>query len=142
MSCWHRWTVGLVACCLALTARIDVPLADDTPQATQPIESASSQIGRSIFIVNDVDGKSGDAPAQHVAVNDDIVFEEDITTGDYAKAVLEFRDGSTFEIGPDAVVRIDSFIFNPEESTSHKAIQVSRGVFRYVSGYIASDQDT
>jgi hypothetical protein len=144
----RRWVVGLAACCLAFAARIDVPLADDTPQAAQPAEAAqptetaSSQIGRSIFVVNDVDGKSGDAPARHVAVNDDIVFEEDITTGDDAKAVLEFRDGSTFEIGPDAAVRIDSFIFNPAESTSHKTIQVTRGVFRYVSGYVASDQDT
>jgi hypothetical protein len=56
--------------------------------------------------------------------------------------VIEFRDGSTFEIGPDAAVRIDSFVFNPEESTSHKALQVTRGVFRYVSAYVASDQDT
>jgi len=142
MSCRRRWIVGLVACCLALTTRVNVPLADDAPQAAQPVESASSQIGRSIFVVNDVDGKSGDAPAQRIAVNDDIVFEEDITTGDDAKAVLEFRDGSTFEIGPDAAVRIDLFIFNPAESTSHKAIQVTRGVFRYVSGYVASDQDT
>ena len=56
--------------------------------------------------------------------------------------MIEFRDGSTFEIGPDAAVRIDSFVFNPEESTSHKALHVTRGVFRYVSGYVASDQDT
>ncbi len=56
--------------------------------------------------------------------------------------MLEFRDGSTFEIGPDAAVRIDLFVFNPEESTSHKALQVTRGVFRYVSAYVASDQDT
>lgn len=101
-----------------------------------------SQIGRSIFVVNDVDGQTGDAPAKHIAVNDDILFEEDITTGDAAKAILEFRDGSTFEIGPDAAVRIDAFVFNPEESTSHKTLNVTRGVFRYVSAYVASDQDT
>jgi len=39
-------------------------------------------------------------------------------------------------------VRIDSFVFNPEESTSRKALQVTRGVFRYVSGYAAGDQET
>jgi hypothetical protein len=39
-------------------------------------------------------------------------------------------------------VRIDSFVFNPEESTSHKALSVTRGVFRYVSAYVASDQNT
>jgi hypothetical protein len=122
---------------LAFAAR-----ADDTPATSPSTETAASQIGRSIFIVNDVDGQTGDAPAKHIAVNDDILFEEDITTGDAAKAILEFRDGSTFEIGPDAAVRIDAFVFNPEESTSHKTLSVTRGVFRYVSAYVASDQDT
>ena len=95
-----------------------------------------------MVVVSDVDGQSGNAPAKHIAVNDNIVFQEDITTGNGAKAVIEFRDGSTFELGPDAAARIDAFIFNPEESTSHKALQVTRGVFRYVSGYVSSDQNT
>ena len=117
--------------------------ADDTPPAaTPPASTTVSQIGRSIFVANTVDGQSGDTPARHIAVNDDILFQEDITTGSDAKAVIEFRDGSTFELGPDAAVRIDSFVFNPEESTSHKALNVTRGVFRYVSAYVASDQDT
>ncbi len=132
------WAAGLFAGCLTLSAR-----ADDTPPPTNATgPAASPQIGRSIFVANEVDGQAGDAPAQHIAVNDDIVFQEDITTGGDAKAVIEFRDGSTFEMGPNAAVRIDSFIFNPEESTSHKALQVTRGVFRYVSAYVASDQDT
>jgi hypothetical protein len=121
--------------------------ADDAPPAnnsssTPPADTAPVQIGRSILVVKDVDGQLGDAPAHRLKINDDIVFSEDITTGADAKTVIEFRDGSTFEIGADAVVRIDAFIFNPEESTSHKAVQVTRGVFRYVSGYVASDQDT
>lgn len=113
--------------------------AEDTPQ---PAPATASEVGRSIFVVNDVDGKTGDAPARRIVVNDDIVFDEDIITGADAKAVVEFRDGSTFEVGPGAVVRIDAFIFNPEESTSSKTIQVTQGVFRYVSGYVASNQDT
>lgn len=127
------WSVVVLASLLALAAR-----AEDAP----PPAGEASEIGRSIFIANDVDGKTGDGPAKRIAVNDDIVFEEDIATGDDAKAVIEFRDGSTFEIGPDAAVRIDSFVFNPEESTSHKALSVTHGVFRYVSGYAAGDQET
>src|SRR6185312_5951898 len=90
---------------------------------------------------NEVEGQAGEAPAKQIAGNDDIVFNEDITTGAEAKTIVEFRDGSTFEVGPDAVVRIDSFVFNPEESTSHKTLQVTRGVFRYVSGYVSGDQE-
>ena len=135
----RSWILALVASCLALTAH-----ADDAPPPAQPAAATSTtgDIGRSVVVVNDVDGQSGDAPAKRIVVNDDIVFQEDITTGDGAKAVIEFRDGSTFEIGPNAAVRIDSFIFNPEESTSHKALSVARGVFRYVSGYVSSDQNT
>jgi hypothetical protein len=128
---------------IGLFAMPDARADDAPPQPAAPAADAQPmQIGRSIVVVNDVDGQYGDAPAKRIAVNDDILFAEDITTGADAKTVLEFRDGSTFELGPDAVVRIDSFIFNPEESTSHKAIQVTQGVFRYVSGYVASDQDT
>jgi hypothetical protein len=121
----------------------ETPAASGQPVAEPPpAEPAANQIGRSIFVANDVDGRWGEAPPQRVAVNDDILFEEDITTGADSKAVIEFRDGSTFEVGPDAVVRIDSFVFNPEESVSEKSVQVTRGVFRYVSGYVASNQDT
>lgn len=118
------------------------PAEAKPPAEAQPAEAAANQIGRSIFVVNDVDGKSGEAAPKRIAVDDDIVFDEDITTGADAKTVLEFRDGSTFEMGPDAVARIDAFVFNPEESTSQKSVQVSRGVFRYVGGYLASNQDT
>jgi hypothetical protein len=125
---------------LAVAAAIAVGLL--APRAGADNPPAAVDVGRSIFIANDVDGQAGDAPPRRIAVNDDIVFQEDITTGDAAKAVIEFRDGSTFEIGPNAVVRIDSFVFNPEESTSQKALNVTRGVFRYVSGYVAGDQNT
>jgi hypothetical protein len=135
------WPIAFAAIAVTLAAR-----ADDAPPANPPAAASqgggqSSEIGRSILVINDVDGQSGDAAPRRIAVNDDIVFAEDITTGDDAKTVIEFRDGSTFEIGPDAAIRIDSFIFNPEESTGHKAVTVSRGVFRYVSGFVASDQE-
>jgi len=142
-TAWRR--AALVVLAIAVVA--GAAQADDAPPAnnpapTPPSDAAPIQIGRSILVVKDVDGQLGDAPAHRLKINDDIVFSEDITTGADAKTVIEFRDGSTFEIGADAVIRIDSFIFNPEESTSHKAVQVTRGVFRYVSGYVASDQDT
>jgi hypothetical protein len=123
------WPLAALLVCTAFAAEA----ADEAP---------ADDIGRSTFVANQVDGQAGTAPAKHIAVNDGILFQEDVTTGDAAKTILQFRDGSTFEIGPNAVVRIDSFVFNPEESTSQKTLQVARGVFRYVSGYAAGDQNT
>ncbi|MBV8779495.1 MAG: FecR domain-containing protein, partial [Alphaproteobacteria bacterium] len=127
-------STGLLLCIASVGHAAD-------PPAERTASVAVTEIGRSIFVANDVDGQAGDAPAKRISVNDDIVFGEDVTTGADAKTVIEFRDGSTFEIGPDAAIRIDAFVFNPEESTSHKTLSVTRGVFRYVSGYVASDQE-
>jgi hypothetical protein len=100
------------------------------------------EIGRSIFVVNDVEGQFGDAPAKRITINDDVVFSEDVTTGAESKTAIEFRDGSTLEVGPGSVVRIDSFVFNPDEGVSQKALQVGSGVFRYVSAFTTADQST
>jgi hypothetical protein len=127
---WSKWCVAPLA--IALTA---IPSFAAVPPP-------SLDIGHSIFVVNIVDGQIGDTPPTLLRIGDDIVFREDISTGADAKTVIEFRDGSTFEVGPDAVIRIDEFVFNPEESVGHKTLSVTRGVFRYVSGFVANDQDT
>jgi hypothetical protein len=111
-------------------------------QASPALPDEPLAIGRSIFVVADVEGRLGEAPPKRIAINDDVAFQEDITTGDDAKTIIEFRDGSTFEVGPGSVVRIDSFVFNPDEGVSRKAMSVGRGVFRYISGYAAPQQDT
>jgi hypothetical protein len=121
-----RWCLGLMA---ALIVFDQCAAAD-----------VSVEIGRSIFVVSDVEGQLGDAPPKRIAINDDIVFSEDITTGAEAKTAVEFRDGSTLEVGPGSVVRIDTFVFNPEEAVSRKALQVGRGVFRYVSAVSTAEQ--
>ena len=99
---WPKWCVALLA--IALTAIIPSFAAVQPP---------SLDIGHSIFVVNIVDGQIGDTPPTLLRIGDDTVFQEDISTGAEAKTVIEFRDGSTFEVGPDAVIRIDEFVFNP-----------------------------
>ena len=112
------------------------------PAAGAVEEPAPLDIGRSILVLNEVNGQYAAQPPKRLVINDDIVFDEDIITSNEAKTIIEFRDGSVLEVGADAVIRIDAFVFNPAEGTSRKTLQVTRGVFRYVSGYIPGDQDT
>jgi hypothetical protein len=112
------------------------------PSALIAASDPRIEIGRSVVVVNQVEGKWREESPKRLQINDDIIFEEDVTTRSDAKTVIEFRDGSTFELGPDAVVRIDSFIYNPQESTSHKTLSITSGAFRYMSGSQAHDQDT
>ena len=120
------WASALVAACLSFPALADAPI----------------EIGRTIFVAKDVQGRMGEEQPKRILVNDDVLYQEYILTADQAETIMEFRDGSTFEVGPGAVVRIDSFVFNPDEGISHKAVSVGRGVFRYISGLSAKEQDT
>lgn len=67
-------------------------------------------------------------------LNDKVFFKQQIITKDQGKAIVTFRDGSTFEIAPNAVVILDEFIFNPTEGVSEKSVNVLKGTFRYISG--------
>jgi hypothetical protein len=105
-------------------------------------EPPKIEVGRSALVVNHVVGKFGAAEPAPIKLDDQVLFNEDISTGKAAKTVVQFRDGSTFAMGPDAVAKIDSFIFNPDESVSKKTVTVTQGVFRYISGFSAKDQNT
>jgi hypothetical protein len=134
---------------LAFALRVTLPavglglVAAVTPSATvAAADQPQIDIGRSVVIVNLVKGQYGNQAPKELKINDDIVFQEDIYTGTQAKTVIEFRDGSTFELGANAVARIDSFIYNPRENTSHKTLSITSGAFRYLSGSTVRDQDT
>jgi hypothetical protein len=91
-------------------------------------------VGRAALVQNDVRGQVAGGAARRMVVEDDILFQEVIQAGDDARALVEFRDGSTLDIGPGALVTIDRFLFNPAEGRSERAVSVVRGVFRYISG--------
>jgi len=91
-------------------------------------------VGRAASVVEDVQGRIGDQPPKRITVDERLFFEQRIITTDNSRTVVEFRDGSELQIGPDAVVSLDRFVFNPFESKSEKVITSLSGAFRYVSG--------
>ena len=104
--------------------------------APEPID-----VGHSAYVLNIVNGQAPRERPVVIRLNDKVVFEEEVAAGHEAKTTIEFRDGSLFSLGPDAQARIDSFVFNPKEGTGHKTLAVTRGVFRYLSGFASPDQE-
>src|SRR5579859_8080537 len=121
-----RCAAGALA---ALLAFAPAAFADNSP--------AAIDVGHSAYVLNRVDGQPPQARPVVIRLNDKIVFQEVVAAGHQAKTTIEFRDGSLFSLGPDAKARIDSFVFDPQRSTSHKTLAVTRGVFRYLSGFAA-----
>ena len=74
-------------------------------------------------------------------VGNDVQPNERITTGTNDKAHIVFLDGSSLTVGPNSVLTIDKFVYDPERKTGELALNASRGVFRFVGGAISKNAE-
>ena len=100
------------------------------------------RVGVASTVVEDVRGSLANQEPKRMVVGEDVFFDERVITTTAARAVVQFRDRSTLDIGPDATVVIDRSVFNPEESNTEKVMTVVKGAFRFVSGVTTKTADT
>lgn len=66
------------------------------------------------------------------------VFEgERVQTGDGSAISLRFADGTKFDLGADAMLKVDEFKYGKEVEEDSIATSILKGAFRFVSGLIA-----
>lgn len=99
-------------------------------------------IGHVSSLQNEVITRTAETGEEKLQLNDKLYFKQQIITKENAKAVVTFRDGSTFAIAPKSVVVLDEFIFNPAENVSEKSVKVLKGTFRYISGFAIKNAKT
>jgi hypothetical protein len=99
-------------------------------------------VGRAAIIQDVVKGRTTPTDERVIKLNDILLFQEQIVTGPKSKAIIEFRDGTTLELGPNGALTLDKMVFDPEAGKKDKAVSISRGLFRLVSGAAAPDSTT
>ncbi|MGH7029092.1 MAG: FecR family protein [Stellaceae bacterium] len=77
---------------------------------------------------------------RRLALGQDVLFNERITTGAEGQTQVLFVDESTLSVGPNANMMIDQFVYNPNAGTGKLVASLTRGVFRFVGGKL-SKQD-
>jgi len=80
------------------------------------------------------------APAtvgRNVISGDAIFLGDRITTGADAGLQVMLMDQTVFQIGPNAALTIDEFVYNPETSAGRLTASIAKGAFRFVTGRIA-----
>lgn len=119
-------------------------LAGTTLAATVPALANVDAVlvGRAALVEQDVRTRSPGNDVKIIKVDDTIAFQQQILTGANSRALIEFRDGSTLEAGPNSAITIDRFVFDPEAGTREKTITISRGVFRLATGLAVSNSNT
>lgn len=67
----------------------------------------------------------------------DIQADELITTRQDDRAHVVFLDGTSVTLGPNAQIKIDKFVYDPDKKLGDIALSVTSGVFRVVGGKIS-----
>lgn len=106
---------------------------------------AASPSWARVGVASVVDGEpKGLPPAgteRVLQVGNDMAPNERVTTGANDKAHIVFLDGSSLTVGPNSVLTIDKFVYDPERKTGEMTLTASRGVFRFVGGAISKNAE-
>ncbi len=82
-----------------------------------------------------VDGKE-----RIVKLGDAIYADDTIKTNGDGKAQLIFEDRSTITINENSELKIDKFIFDPNQSAGEMAVENVKGAFRFIGGALSKNK--
>lgn len=102
--------------------------------ASVSAQSSPTQIGIAAAVVSEVKLSSAQSPKpKPVSVRQRIALADLIQTGKGGRLQVLLLDRSTFTIGPNSVLRIDRFVYDPSRGRT-SGTSVVRGAFRFMSG--------
>ena len=76
-----------------------------------------------------------------VAQGTDLQIGQRIITGADGRAHLMFLDGTAVTVGPNSVLQIDKFAYDPASKTGAMTLDVQQGTIRFVGGAISKTAD-
>ena len=79
------------------------------------------------------------ASGKVLTLGKEVVHKERIRTSESGSVQLLFLDRSTMNIGPNADVTIDEYVFDPRTNTGKMTASIGKGLMRFVGGQISHD---
>ena len=129
---WGHIKNSVIAPATVFATIAALALSDVSPAFAQT--SGLVHVGRAKVVVRDVKGQIGAETAKRISVDQRLFYDQRVITTENSRSVVEFRDGSLLQVGPDAVLVLNKLVFNPFESKSEKVITAVKGSFRFISG--------
>lgn len=93
---------------------------------------AAEKVGVSSAVNQAANGKPPDSYSRSIKVGEKILHDERIVTNKNGQVQILLDDGTTFTVGPNAQLTIDSFVYNPKHSTAKVVASMGKGVFRFI----------
>jgi hypothetical protein len=98
---------------------------------------ADTRVGVTGAVNPSAAGTPPGASTRPLAVGTDIEFRERVVTTADGQAQILFLDQSTLLIGPNSVVVVDEFIYDPATNRGNMAATLTQGSFRYIGGKLS-----
>lgn len=71
----------------------------------------------------------------------DVQANERVTTKADDRAHVVFLDGTALTVGPNSVLVIDRYVYDPDRKAGEMALSTTKGVFRFVGGTISKNSE-
>lgn len=120
-----------IAVGLALAAAQSA-LAQGTVPTLTPVGAAGAVAGRVTALA-----PASDAVGRVLSSGKTVYSRDTITTSPQGRLQIMLVDETVFTIGPDSEMLIDEFVYDPFTGSGKVAAEVTKGVFRFVTGKIA-----
>lgn len=78
--------------------------------------------------------------SRNLTVGDDLFKGDRIETAGDSSLAMRFTDGSEFNLGESAAMSVDAYTYQANAPTNTFSSSIFKGVFRFVSGFIARQQ--
>jgi len=99
------------------------------------LPSTASNAQSSIGQVSAVKPQADGSVAGLLKPGSDVHESETVRTGNAGQTNLQFVDQSTLNVGPTSVIKLDKFVYDPNnKDTGTIAIEATRGAFRFATG--------
>ena len=118
-----NWAVAAVGAALALM------LAQGAASAAQPI-------GNTQVVVRTVTGEI-EQQVRRLSARDLVHQDEIISTGADSATEIVFDDGTKVSLGPNTLLTLDRFVYDPNKKDGGFEVTVFEGVARFVSGQLS-----
>ena len=93
----------------------------------------ATKVGAATSIENEVEGRMGQA-VEKLAVGSNVYLNQFVRTGKASNADLLFLDQTNLSLSPSTEIRLDRYVYEPDKKSGTVALDVPRGVVRFITG--------
>lgn len=111
-----------------------VPLFVVSSILLAPLPVLAQPVGTTAAVVPDAFALGITATPRVIEIGDPIISSQRIETNENGLVQILLADGSSFTVGPNSSLVIDSFVYDPQTDTASLAATASRGFLRFIGG--------